>query len=148
MAAWQGCCFFGFFERRLASGIDNKTEWSLCQGSIWSYMNKNNASMGERLRELRGEMTQREFGELLGIGTKTVSRYESNERSPDAELIIKLNVLFGADPLWFLSGKEPGTGGVTLTAKEQQLLKGYRQLDNERRAAIEGMVQALVNQGK
>lgn len=111
-------------------------------------MNKNNASVGDRLRELRGKMTQREFGDILGIGSKTVGRYESNERHPDAGLIVKLNLLFGADPLWLLTGKEPDTGGPTLTAKEHQLLAGYRQLDNERKAAIDGMVQALVSQGK
>ncbi|HEY9200755.1 MAG TPA: helix-turn-helix transcriptional regulator [Gammaproteobacteria bacterium] len=105
-------------------------------------------SIGERLRDLRAGMSQKEFAELLAIGRATLQRYEGNERNPDAELIIKLNVLFGADPLWLLTGKEPDTGGPALTAKEQQLLKGYRQLDNERRAAIDGMVQALVKQGK
>lgn len=41
----------------------------------------------ERFKELRGEMTQGQFAEKLGISRPTVGLYESGARIPDAEVL-------------------------------------------------------------
>ena len=54
-------------------------------------------TFGERLKKLRQEkeVTQVEIGELLGVGRRMVSFYESNKHFPsDAESLIKLSAYF------------------------------------------------------
>lgn len=41
----------------------------------------------KRVKELRGEMTQGQFAEKLGISRPTVGLYESGARIPDAEVL-------------------------------------------------------------
>jgi phage repressor protein C with HTH and peptisase S24 domain len=63
---------------------------------------------GAEIRRIRGDRSQEEFAEMLGVGRTTIIRYENNERAPDAEFLIKLNMLFGADPTFLLLGKKNG----------------------------------------
>lgn len=99
--------------------------------------------VGERVRQVRGEMTQAAFAELLGIDRKTVVRYESGERLPDAEFLIKLNVLYKVQPLWLLTGLGSDVAGEKLTPREARLLAAYRAADDQGKAALEAMAAAL-----
>lgn len=107
-------------------------------------MNKNE-SIGDRIRQVRGEATQRDFAVLLDIGLKTLSRYENNERQPDADLLIKLNVLYGVQPLWLLTGKGPDSD-IGLTPKEAYVLSNYRMLSQQKKQALEQMLSVLTAQ--
>ncbi len=40
--------------------------------------------MGERIRQVRADMSQVDFAKRLGIGRTTLIRYEAGERTPDA----------------------------------------------------------------
>lgn len=60
--------------------------------------------VGDRLRGLRGDMSQADFGELLGVSLSTWRRYEAGERPPDAEALLKLHLLKGIDLHWLLTG--------------------------------------------
>jgi transcriptional regulator with XRE-family HTH domain len=85
-------------------------------------------TIGQRLREVRGGMTQAEFASQLGVVSKTISRYESNETVPDGAFLLKLKDMFDISPDWLLLGKQAETGkpnGLTF-------LKELRStLDNE-----------------
>lgn len=49
---------------------------------------------GETLRELRGERSQKEVAESLGISTSAWAMYERNERIPRDDLKVKIARLF------------------------------------------------------
>jgi len=46
-------------------------------------------AIGERLRKIRGDVTQAEFSQYLGIAQQQYSRYESGKRIPPDELLLK-----------------------------------------------------------
>ena len=54
-------------------------------------------SFGERLRQLRKEkdVGQKEVGAIIGVSDSSIGKYESGERTPDPNSIIKLADYFG-----------------------------------------------------
>jgi len=90
---------------------------------------------GALLRQVRGKMSQEAFAELLGVGRTTVIRYESNERAPDAEFLLRLNMLYGLDPLHVLTGMRAETA---LLGNEKELIQNYRAADESGKKLIEG----------
>lgn len=98
---------------------------------------------GERLKQIRGSKTQAEFAKFLGIGRTTLIRYEAGERRPDVELLVKLNMLYGIQPLWLLTGKFEATSGVQLSARERALLDVFRHATEAGKAALEATAAAL-----
>ncbi len=56
---------------------------------------KNNF-FGLRLKELRIEkgISQRKFGELIGVCNQTVSFWESGSREPDMDTLVKISDFF------------------------------------------------------
>ncbi|MBH1577325.1 helix-turn-helix transcriptional regulator [Stenotrophomonas maltophilia] len=92
---------------------------------------------GERLRLIRGDRSQKDFAELLGIGRTTLIRYEAGTRPIDVELLVKLNLLFGTQPLWLLTGAGTSGEGVQLTSREAMLLKNYRNSPEDAKVALE-----------
>ncbi|HHB9431400.1 TPA: helix-turn-helix domain-containing protein [Stenotrophomonas maltophilia] len=92
---------------------------------------------GERLRLIRGDRSQKDFAELLGIGRTTLIRYEAGTRPIDVELLVKLNLLFGVQPLWLLTGAGTSGEGVQLTSREAILLSNYRNSPEDAKVALE-----------
>lgn len=95
-------------------------------------------AIGERIRTLRGNLTQAAFADRLDLERKTVGRYESGDRAPDALALLRLMEEFGADPAWVLTGR-----GVapTLTADERELLALFRAASLAVKAAAVGALQ-------
>jgi transcriptional regulator with XRE-family HTH domain len=60
--------------------------------------------VGLRLRSIRGDLSQKEFGDRLDTSAQTIGRYERDERSPDAPFLHALLTGFGVDPRWVLTG--------------------------------------------
>ena len=62
-------------------------------------------TLGEKIKHERKvfSMGQEELSEKLDVSLKTLQRWESNERSPRVEQIIKLSKVFGLQPEYFLS---------------------------------------------
>lgn len=92
---------------------------------------------GALIRELRGSMSQEQFAQEMGVGRTTIVRYEANERVPDAEFLLRLNVRYKVDPLHVLTGQRPNT--VTLESNERQLLDLYRAAPASLKNAIEAV---------
>lgn len=65
-------------------------------------------SFGAKLKKCRKDMSlsQKEFGQKIGVAESTVSLYESNKRFPDADTLKKISALFEVS-LDYLLGNEP-----------------------------------------
>ncbi len=50
--------------------------------------------LGDRIRELRGSMTQKDLAKKLGISTSAVGMYEQNRREPDLSTLKKIASCF------------------------------------------------------
>ena len=67
-------------------------------------------AVGRRLREIRGfDLTQAEFGRMLGIGQTQLSRYELGLNLPTTEILLKLKAYAGKSIDWILTGEDPPT---------------------------------------
>lgn len=99
--------------------------------------------IGERIKTIRGSQTQQEFADLIGVGRTTLIRYEAGERMPDAEFLIKLNVLYSIQPLWLLTGKGDDVLGVKLKPDEAAFLDNYRHSPKDAQESMKTMCAAL-----
>lgn len=79
--------------------------------------------VGERIRKIRGNLSQTVFAKELGLDRQSIARYESGERVIDANVIFNLMVKFNIDPNWLLAGQG---NAPELTSDEQELLTLFR----------------------
>jgi phage repressor protein C with HTH and peptisase S24 domain len=78
-------------------------------------------SIGDRIRELRGEGQQAELADKLGVHKNTLANYERGDRFPDASILLKILEVFpDTNPAWLLTGEgsknrsEPVQGGFVM----------------------------------
>ena len=71
-------------------------------------------SVGERLRQVRGALSQGEFGEQLGVAKDTIGKYERNQIIPGGDVLARLRRLFGTDLNWLLSGEAAADTGSAI----------------------------------
>jgi transcriptional regulator with XRE-family HTH domain len=64
-------------------------------------------AIGTRLREVRGDVSQVEFGRLLGVPQNFVSRYERARARPSAEYLAAVARLKNVSLDWLILGREP-----------------------------------------
>lgn len=83
-------------------------------------------SFGAKLKKCRKDMSlsQKEFGQKIGVAESTVSLYESNKRFPDADTLKKISALFGVSLDYLLgnsTSKElPDSNLPPLTPKDER----------------------------
>lgn len=99
-------------------------------------------SIGRRLREVRGGMSQAEFADILEVHQNTIVNYESGKRLPDASVISKLFEKMHVDPTWLVTGKRESITG--LSDEESELVGRYRNA-GEHKNVIHTVVEALAN---
>lgn len=75
------------------------------------------SSFGDRLKEVRGELTQAEFADILGIPQVTLGNYERGRNEPRFEFIEKVCSRFEINVEWLLFGTGNRRGGPTGVAK-------------------------------
>ncbi len=69
-------------------------------------------AIGRRIREIRGfDLTQAEFGRMLGVGQTQLSNYELGLSAPTLEILLKLKTYSGRSVDWILTGEESGGSG-------------------------------------
>ena len=68
--------------------------------------------IGDRIRALRGELTQTAFSDALGIKQAMVSRYEANKEMPSPRVLLRIAQFGGTTIEWLLTGQEPGRKGA------------------------------------
>jgi len=63
-------------------------------------------AVGRRIRELRGfDMTQKEFGERIGVSQGYLSAIERGEKQIGAEVLLRISREFGKSLEWLLTGQ-------------------------------------------
>lgn len=79
-------------------------------------------SFGAKLKKCRKDMSlsQKEFGQKIGVAESTVSLYESNKRFPDADTLKKISALFEVS-LDYLLGNAPAK-----TVQQKTIGRGVR----------------------
>lgn len=65
---------------------------------------KKYSQVGERLKELRGNLSQEEFAKKIGISFRTLQRYEVGERIPHPHVLSKIAEKFDTTVDWILTG--------------------------------------------
>lgn len=71
------------------------------------FVNWDPKAMGQRIRFIRGSLSQANFASKLGITQADVSRYERGKRSPPLEILLAL-ALIGEVSIDFLVKGDPG----------------------------------------
>lgn len=63
------------------------------------------ASIGHRIRQLRGSERQEIFAPTLGISQSQLSKMERGTLPPSVEVLLRLKERFGKSVDWILTGK-------------------------------------------
>ncbi len=74
------------------------------------------AQIGERVRALRGKMTQEEFGKLFKKSQDAICAYEKGVVFPPIDVMVKMAEIFGVSVEWIITGE---TGRRTKAGKEK-----------------------------
>lgn len=89
--------------------------------------------IGKRIKKqrLKYNLTQRELSFRLGLTPKMISFYENEERTPPADIIIKLSQIFNISTDYILGLSDDNSKKVTVTQKEEVFLSLLRKLDTD-----------------
>lgn len=68
----------------------------------------------ERIRELRGDMTQGQFAEKIGVSRPTIGLYESGARIPDAEVLRDISEKCDVSADWLLGLTDTRSPNATI----------------------------------
>lgn len=99
-------------------------------------------TLGKRIKEARGNITQQELAIQIGIAQNSLSRYERNEKTPDANFLIGFCEKLDISPNWLLFGvgektrsigSSPQTGQGTLEKRLEASEEERRELAIENR---------------
>ena len=97
-------------------------------------------TIGDRIRYIRGSLTQPEFGRKLGVGRNNVYTWESNQNMPQAETLLRIYKEYGVNINWLLSGE----GEPYIEKSKRSIVVGSRYLKMETRlSALERRVSKL-----
>ena len=92
-------------------------------------------SFGQRLKELREQnnMTRDELGKRLGMSYSTIAKYETNNRFPDQDTLVKLAGVFDVSVDHLLGNDKPRVLPETVAP---YLADGLRELTPEARKEV------------
>ena len=62
-------------------------------------------AVGERVRQLRGQITQEDFARTLGISQAQLSKYELGQSALPLGILIKLAKMYKTTIDWVLTGR-------------------------------------------
>jgi len=63
-------------------------------------------AIGERIREIRGDVLQEELAVYLGISQGQLSKIERGKMAPTVEILVRLSERFGKGTDWIVRGKD------------------------------------------
>lgn len=73
-------------------------------------------TLGQRLREVRGNLTQTQFGKTLGITQAVVSSMETDRTCPTLHHLILLRKVYKTDINWLITGSGDGPAAADLAS--------------------------------
>ncbi|HUT52941.1 MAG TPA: helix-turn-helix domain-containing protein [bacterium] len=94
---------------------------------------KNNEpkTLGQRIRMVRGGLTQMAFAEKVGIKQAMVSRYEAGHETPSPRVLLRIARYHDCSIEWLLTGKElPAGPRLTTAERVTQAAKQLRKTGN------------------
>jgi transcriptional regulator with XRE-family HTH domain len=63
-------------------------------------------TLGDKLKQIRGALSQAEFAVILGVSQPTIGKYEKGVRVPDTDFIQSICSNFGISADWLILGDE------------------------------------------
>ena len=84
-------------------------------------------SFGSILKELRkaNHITQGELAEFLKVSRPTIAGYETKDKQPDFEKLIKLSEFFNVSIDYLITGDSFGKSNPNLTETNQKIYSDY-----------------------
>ncbi len=64
-------------------------------------------TIGTRLRQVRGDLTQAEFAAKIGVNKSLLGKYERDESAPGAEQLLRYKERAAVSVDWLLTGETP-----------------------------------------
>ncbi|MBQ7607508.1 MAG: helix-turn-helix domain-containing protein [Desulfovibrionaceae bacterium] len=83
-------------------------------------------TISERITQVRGNLTQRDFAQKLGINANTLRSYENGRSLPNQEFLKQVCVQFSVSPSWLLLGRgamEEGKGNDSGSSDREYVSK-------------------------
>ena len=77
------------------------------------------STLGERLKQLRGKASQKQFAQILGIPPTTLANYESNKSELNFTMIKLFTSKFNLSTDWLIFGRGPMHPGEPPTTTEK-----------------------------
>jgi transcriptional regulator with XRE-family HTH domain len=84
---------------------------------------KLSSGFGARLRQVRGEMSQAEFAELVGANRQQVTNWENERSEPSIEKLAAIGLKTGYADKWLLTGEGPPTVKEAMEVLGRSLLR-------------------------
>lgn len=103
--------------------------------------------VGNRLKEIRKEMgmTQRGFGEGIGVSNNYVSEIEAEKKVPATPVILAIEYVYGINSKWLLQGKGEKyiSEKMLFTDKEAEIIKSFREMSEETKKVFLTLIEKL-----
>lgn len=92
-------------------------------------------------------MTQKEFGEEVGISSNFVSEIETEKKDPSAPLMLAIEYKFGVNKDWILHGKGEKyvKDKFLFTNQEIEIIKSLRKLSDENKKMIKALIEKITD---
>jgi transcriptional regulator with XRE-family HTH domain len=74
-------------------------------------------TLGERIRQIRGDYSQIEFADMVRVKQPMISRYEAGHETPSPRVLLRIAQFAGKSMEWLLTG-DPGKGGKRMSREE------------------------------
>lgn len=87
-------------------------------------------SLGNRIKSVRGTLSQKEFSDVCKVGISTLRRYESGVNPPDSDFLCAIVDNYDVSPEWLLSGEGPMRKGQKT---ENEAVKVKNEAERQRR---------------
>jgi len=78
---------------------------------------KDTNTLGQRIRQIRGDLTQSEFADFLRIKQAMISRYEADKETPSPRILLRIAQFHGTSIAWLLTGRESVKSSAQKSAK-------------------------------
>lgn len=114
-------------------------------------INKHSASIAQRIRFLRGALSQATFAHRLGVSQTDVSRYESSSRTPPMTLLTTIATEFHVSLDWLVFGDRDQSHQAVVsepslqTNEDKQLMILIHRLDRKDRTLLKELAERLVD---
>lgn len=99
-------------------------------------------SIGERIKARRKELqlTQTDIFEMCGIRSGALSRIENGTSVPSIILFYRIAEVLQCDMDWLMTGVSPNVKNGAFSKSEEELLNGFRQLDQDDQDELMGLL--------